>query len=56
MTGYVWTYDGRRERLPALLQWSIKLTDGEPCDSFCVRFVYSRQLCTAAKRGEHRIL
>lgn len=41
MTGYVWTYDGRREQLPVLLQWSIKLTDGEPCDSFCVRFVYA---------------
>ena len=36
MTGYVRTCDGRRLTLPALLQWSVRLTDGDPCDSFSV--------------------
>lgn len=45
MTGYLVRYDGQREWLPELMEWSIKLTDGEPCDSFCVRFA-----CTAGWR------
>ena len=33
MTGYVRTCDGRRLTLPALLQWSVRLTDGDPLQS-----------------------
>ena len=44
MTGYVRTCDGRRLTLPALLQWSVRLTDGDPCDSFSVRFLYEAEL------------
>ena len=29
MTGYVRTCDGRRLTLPALLQWSVRLTEGD---------------------------
>ena len=44
MTGYVTMCDGRRSALPALLQWDIKLTDGDPCDGFSVCFPYERAL------------
>lgn len=61
MTGYVTTCGGQREMLPALLQWNIKLTDGDPCDSFSVRFLYAAELAeilreavyfTAEENGE----
>lgn len=44
MIGYIRTYDGRRLTLPALLQWNVRLTDGDPCDSFSVRFLYEAEL------------
>lgn len=39
MIGVVKTSAGARTQLPALLQWSVKRTDGDPCDSFSVQFV-----------------
>lgn len=51
MTGYVRTCDGRRLTLPALLQWSVRLTDGDPCDSFSVRFLYEAELAEALRRA-----
>ena len=44
MTGYVTTCGGKRVALPPLLQWSVRLTDGDPCDSFSVEFPHSRDL------------
>ena len=49
MTGYVRTCDGRRLTLPALLQWSVRLTDGDPCDSFSIRFLYEAELAEALR-------
>ena len=43
MIGIVTDYAGKRTALPALLQWSVKRTDGEPCDSFSVQFVCGRK-------------
>lgn len=37
MTGYVETAGGGRQVLPPLLQWSVKHTDGDPCDSFSLK-------------------
>lgn len=51
MTGYVTTCDGRRETLPALLQWDIKLTDGDPCDGFSVCFPYGEQLAQTLRKA-----
>lgn len=51
MTGYVRTCDGRRLTLPALLQWSVRLTDGDPCDSFSVRFLYEAELAEALRKA-----
>ena len=51
MTGYVRTCDGRRLTLPALLQWSVRLTDGDPCDSFSVRFLYEAELSEALRKA-----
>ena len=51
MTGYVTTCDGRREALPALLQWDIKLTDGDPCDGFSVCFPYERTLAQTLRKA-----
>ena len=53
MTGYVTTCDGRREALPALLQWDIKLTDGDPCDGFSVCFPYERTLAQTLRKAVH---
>ena len=39
MIGVVTSCTGAQTQLPALLQWSIKRTDGEPCDSFSVQFL-----------------
>ena len=39
MIGAVISYAGVETQLPALLQWSVKRTDGEPCDSFSVQFL-----------------
>lgn len=38
MIGIVTSCAGVQTQLPALLQWSIKRTDSEPCDSFGVQF------------------
>lgn len=38
MTGYIISCGGARTQLPALLQWSVRRTDGDPCDSFSVQF------------------
>lgn len=46
MTGVVVSSAGARKQLPALLQWSVKRTDGDPCDSFSVQFV-----CTPETRA-----
>ena len=43
MIGIVTDYAGKRTALPALLQWSVKRTDGEPCDSFSVQFACGRK-------------
>ena len=51
MTGYVRTCDGRRLTLPALLQWSVRLTDGDPCDSFSVRFLYEAELSETLRKA-----
>ena len=40
MTGTLRLCDGTRTALPPLLQWSIRLTDGDPCGSFTVCFAY----------------
>jgi prophage tail gpP-like protein len=40
MTGYVTTVSGEVWRLPVLLQWEIRRTDGESCDAFMVQFAY----------------
>ena len=37
MIGMVTSCTGKQTLLPALLQWNIKRTDGEPCDSFSVQ-------------------
>ena len=47
MIGIVTDYAGKRTALPALLQWSVKRTDGEPCDSFSVQFACGKK--TASK-------
>lgn len=47
MTGYLTTYNGQRQTLPAFLSWNVKRTDGDPCDSFCVRFAHTKELATA---------
>lgn len=39
MTGFL-TGSGGTVELPPLLQWSIKLTDGDPCDAFSLSFAY----------------
>ena len=39
MIGIVTSCTGARTQLPALFQWSVKRTDGEPCDSFSVQFL-----------------
>ena len=39
MIGMVTSCTGKQTLLPALLQWNIKRTDGEPCDSFSVQFL-----------------
>ena len=39
MIGMVTSCTGEQTLLPALLQWNIKRTDGEPCDSFSVQFL-----------------
>ena len=38
MIGVVKSFTGAQTQLPALLQWNIKRTDAEPCDSFSVQF------------------
>lgn len=38
MKGYLTLCGGGRVELPELLQWSIRVTDGDPCGSFSVRF------------------
>ena len=43
MNGIVTGCDGTQTALPALLQWSVKRTDGEPCDSFSVRFACGKK-------------
>lgn len=43
MIGIVTDYAGKRTALPALLQWSVKRTDGEPCDSFSVQFACGKK-------------
>ena len=47
MIGIVTDYAGKRTALPAFLQWSVKRTDGEPCDSFSVQFACGKK--TASK-------
>lgn len=44
MTGYLTDRAGSATALPALLQWSIKLTDGDPCDAFSLRVVFVPEL------------
>ena len=39
MIGVVTSCTGEVAQLPALLQWSVKRTDFEPCDSFSVQFL-----------------
>ena len=41
MTGYLYNAAGRCVQLPVLLSYTVTLTDGEPCDSFAVRFLYA---------------
>ena len=43
MTGVVISSTGAQTQLPALLQWSVKRTDGEPCDSFSVQFACGKK-------------
>lgn len=43
MIGIVTDYAGKRTALPAFLQWSVKRTDGEPCDSFSVQFACGKK-------------
>ena len=38
MKGYLTLCGGGRVELPELMQWSIRVTDGDPCGSFSVRF------------------
>ena len=51
MIGIVTDYAGKRTALPALLQWSVRLTDGDPCDSFSVRFLYEAELAEALRKA-----
>ena len=43
MTGIVKSAKGEASQLPTLLQWSVKRTDGEPCDSFSVQFACGKE-------------
>ncbi len=43
MIGIVKSAKGAETQLPALLQWSVKRTDGDPCDSFSVQFACSKE-------------
>ena len=43
MIGIVTDYAGGQTTLPALLQWSVKRTDGDPCDSFSVQFACGKE-------------
>jgi len=40
MTGAVLTYGGETWRLPPLISWDLRRTDGDPCDSASVTFPY----------------
>ena len=39
MTGFL-TANGAATELPELLQWNIRLTDGDPCDAFSLSFAF----------------
>ena len=43
MIAIVKSAKGAGTQLPALLQWSVKRTDGDPCDSFSVQFACSKE-------------
>lgn len=43
MIGIVKSAKGTASQLPALLQWSVKRTDGDPCDSFSVQFACGKE-------------
>lgn len=43
MIGIVKSAKGAASQLPALLQWSVKRTDGDPCDSFSVQFACGKE-------------
>ena len=54
MIGMVTSCTGKQTLLPALLQWNIKRTDGEPCDSFSVQFLCgktTKELLEQAREG-----
>ena len=51
MIGIVTDYAGKRTALPALLQWSVKRTDGEPCDSFSVQFACGKKTASQLEGG-----
>ena len=51
MTGYLTSFDGERFRLPAAVEWSIRRTDGDPCDAFSVTFCADAKQTAALHRA-----
>lgn len=51
MTGYLTDRTGRTTALPALLQWRILLTDGDPCDSFSLRVLFVPELLSVLREA-----
>lgn len=51
MTGFLIDSSGQKTKLPPFLSWNVTLTDGEPCDSFCVRFCFERALLPALEQA-----
>ena len=51
MTGYLLTCSGEIWQLPPLLSWKIERTDGDPCDSAEVAFLYEPQRLDVLKKA-----
>ena len=51
MTGYLTDNQGKTYGLPTLLGWEVIHGLGQPCDSFSVEFLYTREMLPVLKRA-----
>ena len=51
MTGYLVTCSGEIWQLPPLFSWKLERTDGDPCDSAEVSFLYEPQRLDVLKKA-----